>query len=74
MFKAAARAITPPILWASAHRLKAYLPGVRLRHPGDFEGPISSWEEAVARSDGWDSPAMMTKALAAAFKVREGFP
>src|SRR5262249_10376141 len=72
MFKGAARAVTPPILWASAHRLKSYLKEARLSRHGDFEGPISSWEEAVVLSDGWDSPAITTKALSAALKVRDG--
>jgi putative methyltransferase (TIGR04325 family) len=72
MFKAAARSVTPPILWESARRLKDYLAGLRLRPHDDFEGPLSSWEEAVALSDGWDSPAITTKALAAPLQVRDG--
>jgi putative methyltransferase (TIGR04325 family) len=72
MLKAAARSVTPPILWESAHRLKSYLQGSRLSRNGQFEGPISSWEEAVALSDGWDSPDITTKVLSAALKVRDG--
>jgi putative methyltransferase (TIGR04325 family) len=60
------RALTPPILWTAAHRLRN-----RPDVPG-FEGPISSWEEAEARTKGWDSPEITAKTLQAALKVKDG--
>jgi putative methyltransferase (TIGR04325 family) len=64
--KRAARALTPPLLWSLAHKVKTKC-GV-----GVFEGPVASWEEAVARSDGWDAPEIAAKTLASSLKVRDG--
>jgi putative methyltransferase (TIGR04325 family) len=63
------RSLSPPIIWRIASRLKS---GSNELTPGGFEGPFSSWEEAVSRSDGWDSPLITEKTFAAALKVRDG--
>jgi putative methyltransferase (TIGR04325 family) len=62
------RLLTPPILWQMAHRLKSHF----WLKSGPFEGPFSSWEAAVSRSDGWDSPEITDQTLNAALKVRDG--
>lgn len=63
------RSLTPPIIWRIASRLKHRSKDLP---PGGFEGPFSSWDEAVSRSDGWDLPLITEKMFAAALKVRDG--
>jgi putative methyltransferase (TIGR04325 family) len=67
------RSLTPPILWQTAHRLKSHFAGPNFAVlKSVFEGPLPSWEAAMSRSDGWDSPLITDKTLDAARKVRDG--
>lgn len=59
----AVRLATPPIVWWLTRRLRA-------RDP--LEGPFASWDAASQRATGWDSPAIIEQALAAALKVKTG--
>jgi putative methyltransferase (TIGR04325 family) len=43
-----------------------------LLQAGAFEGPVTSWAEAMARSDGWDAPVITSKTLESALQVRDG--
>jgi putative methyltransferase (TIGR04325 family) len=65
------RAMTPPIVWQMARRVRARIPGSAARSK-IFEGPFPSWKAAISISDGWDSPVIRDKTLAAALKVRDG--
>ena len=40
--------------------------------PANFAGPYSSWQDAVAHSDGWDSSAILEKTLDLSLKMRDG--
>jgi hypothetical protein len=37
-----------------------------------FEGPMSSWAEALAKSDGWDTDCILEKTLTASLALRDG--
>ena len=65
------RALTPPILWQTPQRLKSHSAAPKSQSV-EYEGPLPSWEAAVSRSDGWDSPVMTAKTLNAALMVRDG--
>jgi putative methyltransferase (TIGR04325 family) len=72
--RAAVRSLCPPILWELGHTIKTRLhppPPPPVRYPL-FKGPLSSWTEAVAQSDGWDSAAITAKTFEAALKVQNG--
>ena len=57
----------PPIMLAAARKIRL------LGKPRpDFEGPYSSWEDAVANADGWDAPAILEKTLDRSLKMRDG--
>jgi putative methyltransferase (TIGR04325 family) len=66
------RSLSPPILWELGHKLRSYVDQSRPLPAEEFEGPIPSWDAAIARSDGWDEPSITTKTLASALKVRDG--
>jgi putative methyltransferase (TIGR04325 family) len=70
--KAMLRSLSPPILWELGHKLKSYVDQSRPLPAKEFEGPIPSWEAALARSDGWDEPSITIKTLESALKVRDG--
>jgi putative methyltransferase (TIGR04325 family) len=70
--KKTAKLISPPILLESVRKLKRYFSRSHVMHYGAFEGPMSSWEEAIAHSDGWDASVITEKILASALKVRDG--
>ena len=56
--------MTPPIVWRLVRRG---------RRRGPLDGPFASWETAAQQAfTGWDSPAIVEQALAAALKVRDG--
>lgn len=64
----------PPIMLELRRRLRPAPPapaGPPL-HRGMFQGPISSWEKAVASSDGWETSSLTDKTLEMALKVRDG--
>lgn len=61
------KSLMPPVLWNIARRLR---PGPASRPR--FVGPMNSWQEAVAASDGWDAPEITAKTLDAARQVRDG--
>jgi hypothetical protein len=65
-FRRIGRALSPPILWDFAGRLKTRS-GV-----GTFQGPMPSWGAALAGSESWDSPVIASKTLEAMSKVRDG--
>ena len=67
--KDALSSLTPRLLWDRARVLWRKARGLAVR---TFEGPFSSWEAAVSRSYGWDSPDITDKTLNAALKVRDG--
>ncbi len=59
----------PPIMLVGARKIRQLL--VK-QPPSEFEGPYSSWRDAVANSDGWGAPAAFEKTLALSLKVRDG--
>lgn len=61
--RVALQLLTPPIVWRLARRLQ---------RRAQLEGPFASWDAASERATGWDSPAIIEQALAAAVKVRDG--
>lgn len=62
----------PPVLLEAKRRIQRCLkPGPGLCRPA-FEGPLSSWQDAVDRSEGWDASAITEKTLEMALKVRDG--
>jgi putative methyltransferase (TIGR04325 family) len=76
--KKIARLLSPPILWQLGSLFKSYLNSLHcgsgrsaLCNPG-FHGPFSTWEEAEALSNGWDSDIITKKKFQAAIKVRDG--
>jgi putative methyltransferase (TIGR04325 family) len=62
--RVALQLVTPPIVWGLAARL--------LRRHRTLEGPVASWDAALKRATGWDSPGIIEQAVAAAVKVRDG--
>ena len=71
--KAVVRSLCPPVLWDIGRSVKSRLhdtPQPVVHQP--FVGPLDSWQQAVARSDGWDADAITAKTLDAALKVRDG--
>ena len=69
--KASLRAVTPPLLWHGAHLLKR-----RFNAPEEklsqFEGPFTSWTQAVAQSATWDAPEITELSLRSALAAKEG--
>jgi putative methyltransferase (TIGR04325 family) len=70
--KQAARAVTPPLLWELARRLKSGQPKPEAARPTVFTGPLASWADALRQSDGWDAPAITRKTLEVSRQVRDG--
>jgi putative methyltransferase (TIGR04325 family) len=60
------RLVTPPVFWQAGHWLK------RRTEFSPFEGPFSSWEEAVSRSTGWNNQSITSRTLQSALQVRDG--
>ena len=69
--RTAIKLLCPPVLWDLGRKIKSHLDNDQLPNPL-FRGPVDSWEEAVARSDGWDSSVITAKTLDLALKVRDG--
>jgi len=71
--KAVARSLCPPVLWNLGRSVKTHLQPTPPSAPHrTFHGPYASWQEAVARSDGWDADVITARSLEAALKVRDG--
>jgi putative methyltransferase (TIGR04325 family) len=60
----------PPILLHAADHARRIVK--QQTQAPTFEGPVSSWAEAVAKTDGWDSPVILEKTLAASLAMRDG--
>lgn len=71
VFKETLRVLTPPILWGAARGMACRL-GVHESQPVLFDGPFDSWRSAIAKSDGWDVPAVLDKTLAVSMKQKNG--
>ena len=67
-----AKLFIPPILLDLKRGLQRRLKGGPVLPPLAFEGPLPSWQDAVARSEGWNSSAITEKTLSMASKVRDG--
>jgi putative methyltransferase (TIGR04325 family) len=61
--------VCPPILWEF---MKKMINQMFPPQDQDFIGPYSTWSEAEALSDGWDSPAIVQKTFDLSIKVRDG--
>lgn len=71
--KRAARSLTPPIIWATASRLRrGPPPPPPVYDAATWEGPLDTWAEAVAASDGWASAPLLEKTLDLSLKVARG--
>jgi putative methyltransferase (TIGR04325 family) len=72
--RAAVKSLCPPLLWQLGRSINLrFNPATPppARYPV-FTGPFETWTDAVAQSDGWDSPAITERTLRAALKVRDG--
>jgi putative methyltransferase (TIGR04325 family) len=61
------RSLCPPVIWNLAKRAKA-----GPKKETGFKGPYASWKQAVDNSNGWNSPEILEKAVAAAEAVIAG--
>jgi putative methyltransferase (TIGR04325 family) len=68
--KAALRSLPPPLVWHAGYLLKRRFS--KPEKPPGFEGPFTSWRQAVAQSDTWDAPEITELSLQSALAAKAG--